>query len=323
MDMQEFRLILFSSCRQQLEDVPQLLDVHQHIWTVPLLEALADRRSLPFVDRTGGLTVLHCAGERPYLIDVDAEAAERRVELLARDGLDRALVAISSPIGIEALPRESAEELIEAHLVGIAELGEQFGAWGPLALQESSPSDVDRLLDGGCVGISLPAAALTGVEALEAIGPVLDRVASRAVPLFVHPGPAVANGCREAALSEPTWWRALTDYVAQMQAAWLTFVTLGRREHPNLVALFAMLAGGAPLLSERLATRGGPAFELRDPRTFYDTSSYGPAAIEAMGQRVGAKQLVYGSDRPVVEPVATEQDAFLRGNGARMFDAPS
>ena len=46
------------------------IDVHQHIWTEPLLEALAARRTLPFVRRTRGLTVLHCADERPYVIDV-------------------------------------------------------------------------------------------------------------------------------------------------------------------------------------------------------------------------------------------------------------
>jgi hypothetical protein len=57
----------------------------------------------------------------------------------------------------------------------------------------------------------------------------------------------------------------LLEY-AQMQAAWLAFVTAGRSEHPHLDVVFAMLAGGAPLLVERLAARGGPAVDLRDPR---------------------------------------------------------
>ncbi len=118
------------------------------------------------------------------------------------------------------------------------------------------------------------------------------------MPLLVHPGPAPGADEREAGLNEPLWWRALTDYVAQMQAAWLTFVTLGRRRHPKLTVVFAMLAGGAPLLSERLAARGAPAIDLRDPLIFYDSSSYGPVPIEAMARRVGAEQLVYGSDRP-------------------------
>ncbi len=105
-----------------------------------------------------------------------------------------------------------------------------------------------------------------------------------------------------------------------MQAAWLTFATLGRREHPRLRVVFAMLAGGAPLLSERLAARGGPAVDLHDPLSFYDTSSYGPAAVEAMARRVGGEQLVYGSDRPVVEPTPTGREALLAENGAQLLE---
>ncbi len=70
------------------------------------MEALAPRRALPFIRRSEGLTVLHSAGERPYVIDVESEQPERRARLVHSDGLDLALIAISSPIGIEALPRD-------------------------------------------------------------------------------------------------------------------------------------------------------------------------------------------------------------------------
>lgn len=299
--------------------MPMRVDVHQHVWTEPLVDALASRRSLPYVARTDGLTLLHCAGERPYVIDIAAEAPSRRAQLLTIDHLDSAIVAVSSPIGIEALPRESADRLIDAHLQGVGALDQRFAAWGPMALRESTPDDVDKLLGRGCVGISLPAVALAGADALETIAPVLERIAARRVPLFVHPGPARGTTLWEASLTEPLWWPAVTDYVAQMHAAWLTFAALGRRDHPDLVVLFAMLAGVAPLLTERLATRGGPAVDLRDPRVFYDTSSYGPLAIETMVQLVGPDQLVYGSDRPVVEPVPTDRDAMLRANAARFL----
>src|ERR1700683_2261619 len=104
-----------------------------------------------------------------------------------------------------------------------------------------------------------------------------------------------------------------------MQAAWLTFASFGRREHPELAIIFTMLAGGAPLLSERLGTRGGPDLDLRDPLTFFDTSSYGPVAVEGMARRVGADQLVYGSDRPVVEPVQTGRERLLAANAAQFL----
>ena len=296
------------------------IDAHQHVWTVPLLEALAARNSLPYVRSWDGLTVLRCAGERPYVIDVESETRERRTDLVRSDGLDLALIAISSPAGIEALPREESVLLIDAHLDGVGRLGGAFAAWGPVALDPPNPLDVDRLIDRGCVGISLPARVLAGPDALEAVGPVLERIAARGAPLFVHPGRGAGHGALEGPLTEPPWWRALTDYVVQMHAAWLTFATVGRHAHPELVVVFAMLAGGAPLLSERLQTRGGPAVDVRDPKVYYDTSSYGPIAIDAMARRVGRDQLVYGSDRPVVNPIATGGDAALQANAARLLN---
>jgi predicted TIM-barrel fold metal-dependent hydrolase len=118
----------------------------------------------------------------------------------------------------------------------------------------------------------------------------------------------------------------MTGYVAQMQAAWLTFTTAGRREHPHLRIVFALLAGGAPLLSERLSARGGPPIELRDPLTFYETSSYGATAIEAMAEIVGTSRLVYGSDRPVIEPSGNPRwGAILQNNAGELLglDAPA
>ncbi|HEY2320750.1 MAG TPA: hypothetical protein VGH67_20755 [Solirubrobacteraceae bacterium] len=296
-------------------------DIHQHVWTTPLLDALAGRTCLPFVRRTDGLTVLHGGGELPYVIDTAAESADRRAQLLGTDGIDLAAVALSSPIGIEALRHDVAVELISAHLDGVLALGAGFAAWGPVAIDAPDPSDVDEVLARGCVGVSVPACALSGRDALETLGPLLERVQSRGVPLFVHPGGVAGPQAREAPLTEPLWWRALTDYVSQMQAAWLTFATHGRRELPQLGVVFAMLAGGAPVQGERLATRGGPTIDLRDPLTFYDTSSYGPALVEVMARLVGPEQLVYGSDRPVVEPLATGRERALMANAATVLSA--
>jgi predicted TIM-barrel fold metal-dependent hydrolase len=227
------------------------------------------------------------------------------------------VVAISSPIGIEMLASEVAEELIAAHLDGVLALGQRFRAWGPIPAREPEPAAVDAALARGCVGISLPAAALADRSALHAVLPVLEHVQDRGVPLFVHPG---GFASREACIDDPLWWTALTDYVSQMQAAWLTFSAFGRREVPRLRVLFAMLAGGAPLLTERLVARGGPAIDLRDPHTFYDTSSYGPVMVEAMARWVDPAQLVYGSDRPVIEPVPTGREVELMNNSGALLE---
>jgi hypothetical protein len=277
-------------------------DIHQHLWTEPLVEALARRRELPFVRDEQGLTVLYGAGERPYVIDLDGEVPARRAELVERDRLDRALVCLSSPLGIEPLPRAQAGELIDAYLDGALALGDRFGVWAPLALAHVEPNDVDSALERGCVGISLPAGALDSIDSLARLAPALARAQSRGAPLFVHPGPGTRLPVSEASLGDPLWWPALTRYVAEMQAAWLVWVTAARRLFPELRVVFAMLAGLAPLHTERLHSRGGPAMRRADPLVFYDTSSYGPRAVGLMERAVGVDQLVYGSDRPVVDP---------------------
>jgi len=305
--------------------------------------------------------VLYLAGERPYVIDLASEAPARRAELVRGDGLDRALLCLSSPLGIESLPRAQAQPLLDAYHEGALALGEPFGVWGALALADPDPDDVDRLLDRGCVGISLPAGALAGVDRLAHVRPLLARLERRGAPLLVHPGPGpgFGQGAAPAAgvtsFGDPLWWPALTQYVADVHAAWLAFLHSGRAEHPELRIVFAMLAGLAPLHCERLATRGGPDRSspardgrdrsgaagagrdrsssgwpvAHDPLAFYDTSSYGPAAIGALADAIGGPgQLLYGSDRPVVEPALLHEPGaldweLLADASARAFGAPT
>jgi hypothetical protein len=196
--------------------------------------------------------------------------------------------------------------------------------WGALALERLDPDDVDRALERGCVGISLPAGGLGSIDMLAHLSPVLSRIQAHGVPLFVHPGPGTRLPTREATLGDPLWWPALTRYVAEVHAAWFVFVTAARRQFPELRAVFAMLAGLAPLHTERLLARGGPAIGVEDPLVFYDTSSNGPQAISLMERLVGSEQLLYGSDRPVVDPDCHGiREALdwerLAGNADRLF----
>jgi hypothetical protein len=180
------------------------------------------------------LCVVHVAGETPSAIDLDAEQPARRRALLERDGLDRALVALSTPLGIEALARPQAQALIDAHLAGVAALGEGFGSWGPLALDGIAPRDVDIALARGCVGVSLPAGAFAPPHLPRPLDDVLAQIEARAATLFVHPGPGLAHRPSEVSLDDPLWWPGLTRYVAQMQEAWLSFTATVRRAHPAL-----------------------------------------------------------------------------------------
>jgi len=108
-----------------------------------------------------------------------------------------------------------------------------------------------------------------------------------------------------------------------MHQAWLSLNVVARRVYPRLCIVFAMLAGGAPLLDERVVARGGPSARRASALSFYDTSSYGAVAIEAMARRVGARQLVYGSDRPLAEPAASGRERLLRHSAAWFAEHPA
>jgi len=284
------------------------VDVHQHLWSEPLVQSLARRGELPFVREEHGLTVLFLAGERPYVIERSSETPERRAELVREDGLSSALVCLSSPLGIEGLARSEALALVDAYHDGALALGEPFGVWGAIALDGAGPGDVERVLERGCIGLSLPAGALGSVAGLARLRSVLLALEAADAPLFVHPGPglggsrALPPASAEPSLADPLWWSALTLYVSDMQAAWLAFLSAGRAEHPRLRVVFSMLAGLAPLHAERLRSRGCLTAPCHDPLVFYETSSYGPAAVRQMAEAVGAEQLLYGSDRPVADP---------------------
>jgi hypothetical protein len=270
------------------------IDVHQHLWTEPLLSALAARTERPRVRRHDGGWLLQLEGEPDHLIDPVGNDPLARAAMVERDGLESALIAPSSPIGIEALPPDEAEPLLAAYGAGVRELPPCFAAWGAVGVVDPDPALIDARLDEGFSGVAIPAGAMAEPAGLER----LDR---RGAPLLVHPGPGPGEVLRTAE-RQPDWWPALTRYVAQMNDAWHAFLAVGRRDFPSLRVVFVMLAGLAPLHLERLRARGGPTERSVDRNVFYDTSSYGSRSVDAMIRCVGIDQIVYGSDRPVVEP---------------------
>lgn len=284
------------------------VDTHQHLWSEPLWEELARRSEVPYVRRHGDRWTLHLPAE-PACVMPGPEDASQRTALLDLDAIDLAVVAPSTALGIEWLPRDEAAALHQAHRAGIREAGDRFRRWGTISLIDPDPADLQAELDDEAVGLCLPAGAVGGAQALDRLGPVLEHLSRAGAPLFLHPGPApvdLAAGAAEHARwsAEPWWWPGLTDYVSTMQRAWLAFAAHGRREHPGLRVLYAMLAGLAPLHAERLAARGAEhlaARALADDHAWYETSSYGPIAQAAVAQFVGGGQLVHGSDRPVVD----------------------
>lgn len=273
------------------------IDIHQHLWPEPLLSALSRRREPPMLLRRAEDWAVRLRGEPETPVDLADHDPERRAALVHADGLDRALVAPSVPLGIEALAADEAEPLLDAYHQGVVALPDEFGAWAAVGLAEPDPVALAQLLDAGFVGACVAADALADPEGFDRLGPVLESLERRGAPLFVHPGPAPAADQERM----PVWWAALNDYVASMQAAWHAFAVWGREAHPTLRVCFAMLAGLAPLQRERLVARGGTA--ISDPHVFLDVSSYGGRVVDGVLREVGVDRLVEGSDRPVAEPI--------------------
>jgi hypothetical protein len=289
-------------------------DVHQHVWPPELLEQLRRRTAPP---RLRGWT-LELDGELDYELDPTDHDVDARAALVHADGLARALVSLSSPLGIESLPADEAGPLLDAWHRGARRLPAPFGAWAAASVREIDPAALERGLDEGFVGLQLPATALADGAGYERAGPLLDVLERRGRPLFIHPGPAAAP-----AGTVPAWWPALVDYVAQMHAAWFALRVHGRPRHPRLRVCLAMLAGLAPLHGERFAARAGERTVV-DPDVLYEISSYGPRAIDAVVRVTGVDALVNGSDRPYAPPPATglgaaAESALRVANPARLL----
>jgi hypothetical protein len=235
--------------------------------------------------------VLQLPGEPDYAAaEVDHDIAARAA-LARADGLDLALVSLSSPLGIEWLPPDEAESLLTAYHDGVLDLPAPFGAWAAAGLVEIDPAALAKELDRGFVGLQLPATALLDAAGYARCAPLLDVLADRDRPLFVHPGAAApAEGV-------PGWWPAIVSYPQQMHQAYYAFRAFGRPRHPRLRICFTALAGLAPLHGERYAARGGTGAPL-DRDVFLETSSYGPRAIDAAVRACGVDVIVSGSDRP-------------------------
>jgi hypothetical protein len=279
-----------------------VVDAHQHLYPEAVLRVLEGRRIAPYARWRDGAFTVTLAGEEPFTVDARIHDPAFRLDRMRAAGVDRALVALSSAVGVETLPTADATTILDAWAQASAALPEGLEAWAAVPLQASADEQVaraDAALDAGAAGVCIPAGALTGgPRDVERLGPLLRLLEQRLAPLFVHPGavaaPLTAGG-------HDAWWAPTTTYVADLHAAWLAFVAYARPAHPELRVLFAALAGLAPLHAERTAVRGGPlADSATDPHIFYDTSSYGPRAIRTLTCVVGTTQLVDGSDHPVL-----------------------
>jgi len=268
------------------------IDVHQHLWPPPFVEALR-RRSAPPRLRGDELVL----PEGMYPADLHAHELEARLALLDRDGIDVAVVSLQPTLGLQTLGPAEREELELAWEEGILELAASAGG----RIRPLSP----RLPRDGFAGASTAADAFGDLDALS---PVLDALRGSGF-LFVHPvaGSAPVEGRR--------WWAPVVDYTSQMQQAYFSWLAAGQERWPDVKVVFAILAGGAPVQLERLACRADAPVEAAHENVFLDTSSYGVRALRLCAEALGAGQIVFGTDAPVVDPGVAARSLAACGEG--------
>lgn len=253
------------------------VDFHHHLWPEPFVRAL-ERRTVP--PRLVG-SRLELAREGSIETDLAAHSLDRRLALLDEAGIDVAVVSLPPTLEVEG-----ETDLVEAYHEGILDLASDSGGrLRPLA---------GGLCRDGFVGACVSAASLVaGVDDLA------SRLEAAGQFLFVHPGPPqrIPDGA-------PDWWAAVVDYPAQMQAAYAAWLATGAAAHPGLRVVFAFLAGGGPFQLERLASRGFDERSALLENVYFETCSYGRRALELCLATYGVRQLLLGTDTPVLDPRA-------------------
>lgn len=257
-----------------------------------MISALSRRKEPPRLDGPR----LEVAGEEAIEIDLAAHGLEERLALLDECQIDVAVISLPPTLGIGALAETERTELVEAYEHGILELAAASqGRLVPLAAGEA----VDGFA-GACIGAP-------ELLELQSIAALLDTLERRGAFLFVHPG------ATESPTGKPSWWPAVIEYTAQMQAAYAAWLAEGAERWPNLKVVFAILAGGGPFQLERLQSRGVPGRGIMHDNVFFETASYGRRALELCLATFGVGQLLYGSDVPVIDPLPTLE--AVRGFG--------
>ncbi|MCY7303017.1 MAG: amidohydrolase [Thermoleophilia bacterium] len=258
------------------------IDVHQHLWPAAFIEALRERDGIPRLD--GSMLVLP---EGTYEVDLGDHLLGRRLSQLDAAEIDVAVVSLQPTMGLETLPADERGHLERVWEDGALELSSESGG-RIVPLAASRPRE-------GFAGVSVGADTF---DDLDPLAPVLDALRGSGF-LFVHP---VAG---RAVPGAPVWWPAVVDYTAQMQRAYFAWLAGGQSRWPDVNIVFAILAGGAPIQLERLASRGVDVRSVLYSNVFFDTSSYGRRALEVCVETFGVEQLVHGSDAPVIDPATT------------------
>ena len=197
----------------------------------------------------------------------------------------------------EMIAAVAAEDAYESTMITLA--------WSDprAAVAEIERVGADPAVSGVILHVGLEQAQLIDDRDLE---PVYRAMAERGLTLFLHPVQEVPpHGMADWLL-----FNAIGSPMATTLAAARLMLSGMLDRVPDLTLVVPHLGGTLPYLAQRLADQSGTGDAAHDvphylrTRTYLDTCSFHPPALECALGTVGADRLVLGSDFPFRGPVS-------------------
>ena len=203
------------------------VDIHQHLFTEPVLAALARRDEAPRLVRRDRSWALELAGEPGPPSRRPGRRSSAACASCTPTGSTGRCCAPRSPLGVEALaPRRGPRDprRLPARARPSCPSASRRGARS--REPRPRPRGGRELLRRGAVGLALPARRARRPRPARPAALRSRRSSAPTRPCWSTP----ARGCRRP--TRPPWWPAMTSYVAELHAAWHAFAAFGRPEPP-------------------------------------------------------------------------------------------
>lgn len=240
---------------------------------------------------------------------------EEHLELMDANGIQRALISISSPgvyFGDEDAAADLAREVNNEGLATSRRLPERFGLFASLPLPNVSAAiaEAKRTLDAGAAGVSVMSNAggvYLGDSRYERLWEELDR---RQAIVFIHP--TAPPNAEAVTLGRPL---PMIEFVFDEARTFADLVFAGvLLRYPGIRFIISHSGGALPLLTERMELFRGRAMGIGsgDPsestriqlgRAWFDCAGTPfPTALPVLASVVGNDHLVFGSDYCFTRP---------------------
>jgi aminocarboxymuconate-semialdehyde decarboxylase len=321
-----------------------VIDVHNHYYPPAFIAALREGRSaLSVRDDAEGNPVLYSPGDANIAVRGHRDIAYRE-EVLARAGVDRQLISLTTPGTLLESPARSAAlaRLVnDAFAEVMATRGHRFTALATLPLNDAKASvaEFERVRSLGFKGCMLFGNVNGTPLADRRFWDLYARASDAGAIFYIHPTfPLGVEAMQEY------WLMPMVGFLfdTTLAAAHLVYAGVPER-FPGIRWVLGHLGGAIPYLAERL-DRGYEAFaecRVNIPKPpsaylktfFYDTVNFDPNAIRLALEFAGAGQILAGSDYPhqigsiprMLEVIrgldlpAAEKAQILGGNAARLI----